>query len=732
MKNGNLINRSSVRFYINNILYVVKMSVISLNASMRSNLLSLQQVQRLQDKTQLRLSTGLEVNSAIDNPSAYYTASALNNRAEDLGALLDSMTQGIQTIKAANEALETGTLLLQQLKAVANQALTMQVKNGNGGSSGGASGPTQIKSTAAFVAEGYTAITSSMTNDEIQALIVDGAKLVLDADVTLSKSLNINADNVIIEGNGHKMSFSSTTANANMINISKSNAKINNIELDYANTAGGSAVVIDGAAAGADISVIKINAAGTRVYGIRALNKASVTLDNTSGISVSGTGSQKLVNGNAELFDGKSNTQAIVDEMGANGIAASAATQFYVGDKTGDFGQGNWYLPSIGELMQVYGYDADAMTSGTGTSGATGVNKAIINTALGKLGGDAAVLTNGYCWSSSEFSTSGAWLQTLNNGGVYLGSKAVSNGYVRPVLALENGFNPLTISAAEAPKIGDIMYDDKTWGSADDYGSRGSRTAVGVITDVSADGSLKILALKDLTFSSTSSANNFNPDNPYGGSSKTAIWSTSYTNISGINDYSSAQLLNAMKSAGTVTVTQTETPLIPLNPEGGSLSADYSKQYNGILEQYDNLIRDAGYKGINLLLEQGLKLNFNEERSSGLDVKGADASAQGLGLSNVSWAAQSDIEKSVKDLEGAIGKIRAYSAEFGNYYSIVTSREDFTENLINVLVEGADKLTQADMNSESAIMLALQTRQQLAINSLSLAGGAAQSILKLF
>lgn len=75
-----------------------------------------------------------------------------------------------------------------------------------------------------------------------------------------------------------------------MITINKSNTKISNIELNYANTAGGSAVSVDGAAAGADISVIRINAAGTRVYGIRALNKARVTLDNTAGISVSGTG----------------------------------------------------------------------------------------------------------------------------------------------------------------------------------------------------------------------------------------------------------------------------------------------------------------------------------------------------------------------------------------------------------------------------------------------------------
>ena len=79
------------------------MNDISLNASMRSNLLSLQQISKLQDRTQLRLSTGLKVNFATDNPSSYYTATALNNRADDLSALLDSMGQGVQTIKAANE-----------------------------------------------------------------------------------------------------------------------------------------------------------------------------------------------------------------------------------------------------------------------------------------------------------------------------------------------------------------------------------------------------------------------------------------------------------------------------------------------------------------------------------------------------------------------------------------------------------------------------------------------------
>ena len=96
------------------------------------------------------------------------------------------------------------------------------------------------------------------------------------------------------------------------------------------------------------------------------------------------------------------------------------------------------------------------------------------------------------------------------------------------------------------------------------------------------------------------------------------------------------------------------------------------------------------------------------------------------------WGSNSGIDTTITAVDGAISKLRTMASEFGNNYSVVQNREDFTENLINVLTEGADKLTLADMNEESANMLALQTRQQLAINSLSLASQAAQSVLKLF
>ncbi len=163
--------------------------------------------------------------------------------------------------------------------------------------------------------------------------------------------------------------------------------------------------------------------------------------------------------------------------------------------------------------------------------------------------------------------------------------------------------------------------------------------------------------------------------------------------------------------------------------------ADYAEdetQYQNLLRQYNNLMSDAFYKGINLLTGQNLKINFNEDRSSKIDVTGVKADSDSLGLKTKEWKTVDDIEKSISELEEAINSLRGFASQFGNYYSIITTRQDFTENLINVLEEGADKLTLADMNQESANMLALQTSQQLAVNSLSLASQASQSILRLF
>ena len=377
------------------------MADISLTASMRSNLLSLQQTQDLMDMTQERLSTGKKVNSAIDNPSSYYTAQSLTNRASDLNALLDSMGQGIQTIQAANEGIEAITEFVQQAKAIANTA----------------------------------------------------------------------RDNATIKGTTSSGTYAAADDTKNI--------------------------------------TVKIEGVADQDIG--------VTLEDTDTLE-------------------------------------QAATKI-----------------------------ATALNDGT-----DGVKDA-------------------------EDTVIGGFTATVENGQI-----KISN-------------------------------------------------SKGIVANVSGT-------------------------------------------ISGIT----------------------------FNGEiGNSTRTTSMNQYNEILDQIDQLAKDSGYKGVNLLQGNDLKVVFNEDRSSYLTINGtfADTSDEGLKISRAEdWTNPDNeaIDASISELENAITSLRNMASEFGNNYSIVENRENFTESLINVLEEGSDKLTLADMNEESANMLALQTRQQLAINSLSLASQAAQSVLSLF
>src|SRR6476660_7445603 len=98
------------------------MSDIVLSAGVRSNLLQLQQTSNLIDQTQIRLSTGKRVNSALDNAINFFTAQGLDNRANDLSGLLDSMSTGINTIQAANNGITAITKLVQSAQALTSQA----------------------------------------------------------------------------------------------------------------------------------------------------------------------------------------------------------------------------------------------------------------------------------------------------------------------------------------------------------------------------------------------------------------------------------------------------------------------------------------------------------------------------------------------------------------------------------------------------------------------------------
>ena len=408
---------------------------------MRTNLLSLQNTQSLMDTTQERLSTGLKVNSAIDNASSYYTAQSLNNRASDLSALLDSMGQGIQTIQAANEGIEAITEFVEQAKAIANSACDAASK-------------TDVKTL--------------------------NAKF---SDLTTPQTPKTSA------------------ATALTLEIKKVNGD-------------------------------KVEALGSSDEHDKAVTAALAKL-------------------NAKL-------------------------------------------------------------------------------AAGELGGKDA----------SAFKTA---------------SEAAMKEFTGTVLE-------------------DVME-----------------------FSISADGKVSLTAKAGYQIAAKGAGE-----------------------FAGQGD----------KAADTGLAGDTATSTVNVNTD----RQKYAEQFNEIMRQIDKLAKDSGYKGINLLQMNTLTVIFNEDRSSQIEVKGVDASSTGLKISNPvdSWQTDEDINKSITEAENAISELRIMASDYGNYYSIVQNRQSFTKSLVNVLTEGADNLTLADMNEESANMLALQTRQQLAINSLSLASQAAQGVLQLF
>src|ERR1700687_1947181 len=103
------------------------MSGIVLSASVRQNLLSLQSTASLLATTQNDLATGNKVNSALDNPTNFFTAQSLNNRPSDIPDLLDGIGNGVQVLQAANTGITSLQSLVDSAKSLANQALQTTV-----------------------------------------------------------------------------------------------------------------------------------------------------------------------------------------------------------------------------------------------------------------------------------------------------------------------------------------------------------------------------------------------------------------------------------------------------------------------------------------------------------------------------------------------------------------------------------------------------------------------------
>ena len=161
-------------------------------------------------------------------------------------------------------------------------------------------------------------------------------------------------------------------------------------------------------------------------------------------------------------------------------------------------------------------------------------------------------------------------------------------------------------------------------------------------------------------------------------------------------------------------------------------------QFNELLGQIDDLANDASFNGTNLIqaTPDDLEVDFNEDGSSDLTITGLDSTTAASGL-NIAAAAgnfanTSDIDTSLTALNSALTELRTNAATLGSNNTVLQTRLNFTDELVNTLKDGSGKLTLADLNEESANLLALQTRQQLGLNSLALAAQSERAILSLF
>lgn len=173
-------------------------------------------------------------------------------------------------------------------------------------------------------------------------------------------------------------------------------------------------------------------------------------------------------------------------------------------------------------------------------------------------------------------------------------------------------------------------------------------------------------------------------------------------------------------------------------------STALAAQYSTVMTQISDMAEDSGYKGVNLLQEGSLTVEFAPtagqsqltltgfgDSSAAFNITGLTAELSSAGSA---WVSGGDaaVQNSIDNLETAMGTLRTESKTLSNNLSIISAREDFTSQMINTLGDGAAKLTEADMNEEGANMLMLQTRQALGTTSLSLASQAAQNVLRLF
>jgi flagellin-like hook-associated protein FlgL len=590
------------------------MSDIVLSAGVRQNLLSLQSTAQLMSQTQNRLATGKKVNTALDNPTNFFTSSALQSRSKDFSALLDSMSNGIKVLEAADNGITAINRTIESMQSTLRQAR-------------------QDKS---FQSTSYTL--AALDTSQVQTLSFNGG-----AVGTAPITINLNTADV----GGSK---TTATSAAPYAPTTATQASL----VGGAFTGLGAGETIDFDVNGQTIHLTNanaadVNAARTAIQNqlntLLGVNNYTVTVNGSAGITIVGKP------------DGSNNVD--ISNVIVGGGAVAGDLGFVAGNHAGNTG------------ARTFTINGTAVTL---TTADNTITKAIatINAALGP---------------SNAF-------------------QAVPDGAGTSIImqSKNNGTQTLTFGGTDAAFWGAV-----TQGSAP--------TTAGVAKTVDQLVS-EINNTNGLTGKVRASNDN--------GKLRVENLSTQVLNLSGVN------AVGGTITGGTGTGTIA----------GNEVRKNFVDQFNGFIDQLNKLADDASYNGVNLLRGDKLKITFNENGSSTIEVQARDAqgnptsiNTNTLGITQAldpEFDSDDVLDGRLQVLGNALGQLRSQASAFGSNLSVVQNRQDFTKSMINTLQTGADNLVLADTNEEGANMLALQTRQQLSTTALSLSAQADQAVLRLF
>jgi flagellin len=738
----------------------INVSGIVLSASVRQNLLSLQSTADLLATTQSRLSTGKKVNTALDNPTNFFTAQSLDGRASDISNLLDGIGNGVQVLQAANAGITSLSKLVDTAKSIASQALQTTVgystKSNVSATISGATA-TDLRGTTSFTnataasnvlysgnAGGVTAATSGLTLGGLKGTLTG---TVINAATTGASLLNGTATagdaNALVAAgdtftvNGKTITFAAgdkpASAPAGLTEIAATNL--------YSDANGNSTVYLGStqkASVNDVLAAIDLaSGAQSNVAGTLTPN-AGQTASSVSGggalILKSSTGADLSITGKADTLK----ALGLTTSLGAGNVTVGVARTTSVASL------GN--LIQDGSTLQVNGNTITFKNAPTPAASAThtGVNGNVETDGSGNSTVYLQSATIADVLNAVDLAT-GVQVATLLAGGATLatspgntassivsGTLKISTGTVTDlaITATGNalsalGFNGVTgngtsFNASRTAGAGGIN------GKTLNFTSFNGGTAVGVTFGDGTGGTVKTLdQLNAALLANNQSA---------------TLDSLGKLTISATNDYASSTLGTVAAGgviSGTVTTALSfSTPSAPvIDSSAQAVRSNLVKQYNDILAQITTTAQDASFNGINLLAGDQLKLTFNETGKSTLSITGVTFNAAGLGLANLvngtDFIDNAATNKVVANLTNASTSLRTQGSALGSNLSIVQIRQDFSKNLINVLQTGSSNLTLADTNEEAANSQALSTRQSIAVSALALANTSQQSVLQL-